>query len=83
MTDKTMTEAVQSFAIKKALAYLNSHDPDEAILVKKWVEQHVRRTHSPLGQRLLDEWGTAASRFTRVIPVQYKRLMAQHDKEGA
>ena len=58
-------------------------DPDEAILVKKWVEQHVRRTHSPLGQRLLDEWGTAASRFTRVIPVQYKRLMAQHDKEGA
>ena len=58
-------------------------DPDEAILVKKWVEQHVRRTHSPLGRRLLDEWGTAASRFTRVIPVQYKRLMAQHDKEGA
>lgn len=43
----------------------------------------MRRTHSPLGQRLLDEWGTAASRFTRVIPVQYKRLMAQHDKEGA
>ena len=31
MNDKTMTEAVQSFAIKKALAYLNSHDPDEAI----------------------------------------------------
>ena len=58
-------------------------DPDEAILVKKWVEQHVRRTHSPLGQRLLDEWGTAASRFTRVIPIQYKRLMAQHDKEEA
>ena len=58
-------------------------DPYEAVLLKKWIGQHVRRTRSPLGWRLLDEWGAASGRFVRVIPAQYKRLMAQHDKEEA
>ena len=58
-------------------------DPYEAVLLKKWIGQHVRRTRSPLGRRLLDEWGAASGRFVRVIPAQYKRLMAQHDKEEA
>ena len=56
-------------------------DPDEVVLLKKWIEQHVRRTHSPLGQRLLESWGTVVGRFVRVIPAQYKRLTARHDKE--
>ena len=58
-------------------------DPEEAVLLKKWIGQHVCRTHSPLGQRLLDEWGVAAGRFVRVIPAQYKRLMTRREKEEA
>ncbi len=57
-------------------------DPDEVIQVKKWVEKHALLTASPLARRLLDEWGTAAGRFVKVIPVEYKRYLMQQRKEA-
>lgn len=57
-------------------------DPDEVIRLKKWVENHVSRTASPLGQRLLGQWGTAVSRFVKVIPIEYKRYLMQQQKEA-
>lgn len=40
MGDRTFTESVQSFAIKRALDYLNSHDPDTAIpKLLDWVDK--------------------------------------------
>ena len=57
-------------------------DPDEVIQLKKWVEKHALLTGSPLARRLLDEWGTAAGRFVKVIPVEYKRYLMQQRKEA-
>ncbi len=57
-------------------------DPDEVIQLKKWVEQHVSRTQSPLGQRMLSQWGTVVSKFVKVIPLEYKRYLMQQRKEA-
>lgn len=57
-------------------------DPDEVIELKQWVTNHVEHTGSPLGQRLLAEWGTAVGRFVKVIPIEYKRCLMQQKKEA-
>jgi len=49
------------------------------------IEEHVRRTSSPLGKRILDNLGEYIPRFKKVIPHDYKRMMnsiALHMSEG-
>ena len=49
------------------------------------IEEHVRRTGSPLGRRILDSIDEYIPRFKKVIPHDYKRMMnsiAGHVAEG-
>jgi glutamate synthase (NADPH/NADH) large chain len=46
-------------------------------LVLQMVEDHVRWTGSSLGRRLLDNWELMVSRFVKVMPVDYKRVLQQ------
>ena len=34
------------------------------------IREHIRRTGSPLGKRLLEDWTTYRPRFVKVIPVK-------------
>ncbi|MDD3213771.1 MAG: glutamate synthase-related protein, partial [Eubacteriales bacterium] len=52
-------------------------DPDEEIQVKQWIQQHVRYTGSPLGKEMIAQWGSAVTRFIKVIPIEYKRHLMQ------
>ena len=52
-------------------------DPDEVIQVRQWIKQHVEHTASPLGREMIAQWGSAASRFVKVIPIEYKRYLMQ------
>ncbi len=51
-------------------------DDSDAWLVRELIAEHVRRTRSPLGGRLLDHWEAMASRFVKVLPTDYKRVLA-------
>ena len=51
------------------------------IQVKGWLEQHALHTGSPLAKEMISQWGSAVSRFVKVIPIEYKRYLLQSKKE--
>ncbi|HPJ02308.1 MAG TPA: glutamate synthase large subunit [Candidatus Limiplasma sp.] len=55
-------------------------DPEEEIQVKHMIQKHVGYTGSPLGQRMIDTWGTVAAKFVKVIPFEYKRYLLQQQE---
>jgi glutamate synthase (NADPH) large chain len=50
---------------------------DDAELVHELVERHVRLTRSVLGRRLLDEWEKTRGAFVKVMPVEYRKVLAR------
>ncbi len=52
-------------------------DEADAIEVRDLIAEHVQRTGSPVGQRVLDEFDTLVSRFVKVFPEDYRRVLEQ------
>jgi len=50
-------------------------DESEIWLVYGMIEDHVRLTHSQLGQRILDNWEHMVGHFIKVMPTEYKRVL--------
>ena len=50
-------------------------DTADVELVKDLLARHIRFTHSPVAARLLVDWERSRSRFVKVIPRDYKRVM--------
>ena len=44
-------------------------------LLNSLIEDHVRFTSSPLGRKVLDNWQHLVSRFVKVMPTDYKRVL--------
>jgi glutamate synthase domain-containing protein 3 len=51
-------------------------DEDEAAL-RELVEEHAERTGSPVAARVLADWDATLPRFTKVMPHDYKRALAE------
>ncbi len=59
----------------------SDHDIDE---VKGLIKLHFRNTGSQIGKKVLDDWAAAQSQFVKVMPTDYKRVLAEraaHDEE--
>jgi glutamate synthase (ferredoxin) len=50
-------------------------DPAEEAEVRRLLERHVAYTGSTRAKALLDEWPTTVSRFIRVVPNDYRRVI--------
>jgi glutamate synthase domain-containing protein 3 len=50
---------------------------DDAAEVRALVEEHLKRTGSPVAQGVLDDWDAARGRFVKVFPADYKRVLAE------
>lgn len=48
--------------------------------LKAMIQKHVEYTQSPQGQKILANWESYAPRFTKVIPKDYKRMLANIEK---
>ncbi len=55
---------------------------DEAVL-RALVEEHVTRTGSARGADLLARWAELRARFVKVIPTEYRRILAQRAAEAS
>ncbi len=61
--------------INHDLVELNRLDEADAQELFKLVSAHVEHTESSRGSELLAAWGAAVTRFTKVIPRDYKRVL--------
>src|SRR3954449_11361394 len=52
-------------------------DEGDAIEVRDLIDEHVRRTGSPVGRRVLDQWDALLGKFVKVFPADYKRVLAE------
>src|SRR5205823_9968306 len=62
---------------------LTTMDEADAIEVRELVAEHVARTDSPVGRRVLDEWDGLAPKFVKVFPEDYRRVLEQLAEEEA
>jgi glutamate synthase (ferredoxin) len=51
-------------------------DSAEILQVRQMIERHVEHTSSGLAKQVLDEWDASVPRFVKVIPKDYKRMLA-------
>ncbi len=58
---------------------------DDAATVRRLVERHAQETGSGTAAELIADWGSAAGRFTKVMPRDYQRVLAARaaaEKDG-
>jgi glutamate synthase (NADPH/NADH) large chain/glutamate synthase (ferredoxin) len=63
------------------LDQLEEVDDADAVELHDLVSEHVRRTGSTVGHRVLDEFEALRSRFVKVFPTDYKRVLEQWARE--
>lgn len=56
--------------------------PEEIDEFKAMISRHVEYTDSPLGRKVLEDWDNYLPRFTKVIPVVYKRVMQEMSRNA-
>jgi glutamate synthase domain-containing protein 3 len=56
-------------------------DEADAIELHALVSEHVARTGSPVGQRVLDEFETLREKFVKVFPADYRRVLEQREAD--
>jgi glutamate synthase (NADPH/NADH) large chain/glutamate synthase (ferredoxin) len=52
--------------------------PEDLSVVRELLEEHERRTESPVAGRLLDFWLTAQRTFVKVMPHDYRAALEKH-----
>ena len=62
---------------------LTELDEADAIEVRSLVAEHVERTGSPVGRRVLDEFDALLPKFVKVFPADYRRVLEQLAAEEA
>ncbi|UGS37826.1 glutamate synthase large subunit [Capillimicrobium parvum] len=66
-----------------ALADLTTLDEADAIELRDLVAEHVERTGSPVGRRVLDTFEELLPKFVKVFPADYRRVLEQLAVEEA
>lgn len=59
---------------------LEAPDRDELDFVRRLIDEHVRRTGSPLGVKLLYQFGDISHDFVKVVPREYAQMIALTEK---
>jgi glutamate synthase domain-containing protein 3 len=60
------------------LVALESLDLDDLRVLRELIEEHERRTGSPVAGHILDYWQTQQLRFVKVMPHDYRAALEQH-----
>ena len=58
-------------------------DPEDMVLLQRLIEDHRDYTQSAVAERLLANWESSIKSFVRVMPVDYKRVMAELKQKQA
>jgi glutamate synthase (NADPH/NADH) large chain len=64
---------------------LDCLEDDDRAWLQDRVERHVAETDSAVGRRLLEDWDTSLTKFVKVMPKDYKRVLSaasQAERDG-
>jgi glutamate synthase (NADPH/NADH) large chain len=61
--------------VNQEMVELEPLDAEDVDLLHHLVDRHTELTGSAVGSALLDDWRTAAARFTKVMPRDYKNVL--------
>ncbi|HEX7237383.1 MAG TPA: glutamate synthase large subunit, partial [Gammaproteobacteria bacterium] len=59
-------------------------EDEDIVELREMIELHREYTSSPVAAKILDDWPTALKQFVKVMPTDYKRVLAErkrHDEE--
>ena len=56
-------------------------DSQDILEVHSLVSSHAEMTQSPIAKKLLEEWEASVAKFVKVIPTDYKRVLAEQAKQ--
>ncbi|MEQ8953391.1 MAG: glutamate synthase subunit alpha, partial [Gammaproteobacteria bacterium] len=56
---------------------------EDILELKKLIENHLRYTESTVAKAILDNWEASLAQFVKVMPTDYKRVMAEHAARSA
>ncbi|RMH54635.1 MAG: glutamate synthase large subunit, partial [Candidatus Hydrogenedentota bacterium] len=56
-------------------------EEEEIAFVKQLIARHIQYTGSTPGQKILDAWDDAVGRFVKVMPHDYKRVLAERRRK--
>ena len=57
-------------------------DPTEETWLKNVVQKHHQLTGSEIGEILLKNWEKVLTKFIKVMPIEYRAVLAQRQKES-
>ncbi|WP_395106901.1 glutamate synthase large subunit [Actinomadura sp. SCN-SB] len=69
--------------VNKEMVDLEPLTEEDAEFVRVLVERHLAETGSTVAEKLLAEWETAAGRFTKIMPRDYRRVLEAKAKAEA
>jgi glutamate synthase (NADPH/NADH) large chain len=61
----------------REMVALEALEPEEAENVRHLIEEHAMRTGSPKAHELLDCWAAVVPKMVKVMPSEYKRILAE------
>jgi glutamate synthase (NADPH/NADH) large chain len=61
--------------VNREMVDVDPLDDDDVAWLHDRIERHVTETGSTVGRRLLDDWAEASTRFAKVMPRDYKRVL--------
>ena len=57
-------------------------DPNDVEELRQLIENHKAYTESTTAAHILDNWDAELSRFVKVMPTDYKRVLAEMAQEN-
>jgi glutamate synthase domain-containing protein 3 len=77
-------DANQTFEknVNKEMIELESLEQDDLDTLKGLISNHQEYCNSSLAKNILDNWEITQKQFVKVMPIDYKRVLAERKKES-
>ena len=59
------------------MVLLERVEPEESEELRRLIENHRRYTGSEVAERILEDWEATLPKFTKVLPIDYKRALLE------
>ena len=56
-------------------------EPEDVQHLKSLIEEHFQNTQSGVAKKILDEWETSLTKFVKVYPRDYRRVLEERKKQ--